>query len=42
VQPPPWAIPLAVIVSLAVGVLFGVAPARCASKLDPVAALSRR
>jgi putative ABC transport system permease protein len=42
VQPPPWAIPLAVIVSLAVGVLFGVAPARRASKLDPVAALSRR
>lgn len=42
VQPPPWAIPLAVLVSLAVGVLFGVAPARRASKLDPVAALNRR
>jgi putative ABC transport system permease protein len=42
VQPPPWAIPAAVAVSLAVGVLFGVLPARRASKLDPIAALSRR
>jgi putative ABC transport system permease protein len=42
VQPPPWAVPAAVIVSLTVGVLFGVAPARRAAKLDPVAALSRR
>ena len=42
VQPPPWAIPAAVGVSLAVGVLFGVAPARRAARLDPIAALSRR
>jgi putative ABC transport system permease protein len=42
VQPPSWAIPAAVIVSLTVGVLFGVAPARRAARLDPIAALSRR
>jgi putative ABC transport system permease protein len=42
VQPPPWAIPAAIAVSLTVGVLFGVAPARRAARLDPIAALSRR
>ena len=42
VQPPPWAIPAAVLVSLSVGVLFGVAPARRAARLDPITALGRR
>lgn len=39
---PPWAIAAAVGVSLAVGATFGVLPARKASRVDPVLALSRR
>lgn len=41
-QPPSWAMPSAIAVSLAVGVVFGVLPARRAAKLDPIGALSRR
>jgi putative ABC transport system permease protein len=40
--PPPWAVAAALLVSFAVGLLFGVLPARRASRLDPVTALSRR
>jgi putative ABC transport system permease protein len=39
---PLWAVGAAVEVSLAVGMLFGVLPARRAARLDPVQALSRR
>ena len=42
VQPPGWAVAAAVLVSLTVGLLFGVAPARRAARLDPVVALARR
>jgi len=41
-QPPPWAIPAALLVSLAVGMLFGVLPAQRAARLDPIRALTRR
>jgi putative ABC transport system permease protein len=41
-QPPPWAIPAALLVSLAVGMLFGVLPAQRAARLDPIQALTRR
>ncbi len=40
--PPPWAAAAAVAVALTTGLLFGVLPARRASRLDPVEALSRR
>jgi len=40
--PPVWAIAAAAAVSLLVGVVFGVWPARRATRLDPVAALVRR
>jgi putative ABC transport system permease protein len=40
--PPAWAVVAAVLLSLAVGVGFGVWPARRATRLDPVAALARR
>jgi len=42
VQPPPWAVGAAVLVSLSVGLVFGAAPARRAARLDPIIALSRR
>lgn len=42
VQPPWWGIPIAVTVSVAVGMLFGALPARRAAGLDPVAALAGR
>ena len=41
-QPPPWAMPAAAVVSLTVGVLFGVLPARRAARLDPIGALTGR
>jgi putative ABC transport system permease protein len=40
--PPVWAVAAALGLSLAVGVGFGVWPARRATRLDPVAALARR
>ena len=40
-QPPPWAMPAAIAVSISVGVLFGVLPARRAARLDPIDALAR-
>ncbi len=42
VHAPEWAIPAAVGLALAVGLLFGVAPARRAARLDPITALARR
>ena len=42
VSPPAWAVAAALAVSVGVGLLFGALPARRASRLDPVAALSRR
>lgn len=41
VRPPAWAVIAATGVSLAVGVTFGVLPARRASRLDPILALRR-
>jgi len=41
-QAPPWAIPAALGVSCSVGLVFGILPARHASRLDPVLALMRR
>jgi putative ABC transport system permease protein len=41
-QAPVWAMPAAIVVSLSVGVLFGVLPARRAAALDPIGALTRR
>jgi len=41
-SPPAWAVWAALIVSLAVGVTFGLLPARRASRLDPVHALAGR
>lgn len=40
-SPPAWAIAAALAVSLGVGVLFGVVPARNATRLDPIAALRK-
>jgi putative ABC transport system permease protein len=41
-SPPDWAVAGALVVSLAVGMVFGALPARRASRLDPVAALAGR
>jgi putative ABC transport system permease protein len=41
-QPPPWAMPAALMVSLAVGLLFGALPARRAARLDPILAMTRQ
>ena len=41
-SPPAWAVAAALAVSLGVGVVFGVLPARRATRLDPVLALGRR
>ena len=39
---PLWAVVLGFVVSCSVGLLFGILPARHASRLDPVMALMRR
>jgi putative ABC transport system permease protein len=39
---PAWAMPVALFVSLAVGIVFGALPARRAARLDPVLAMTRR
>jgi len=41
-SPPAWAVWAALVVSLGVGVIFGLLPARRASRLDPVQALAGR
>ncbi len=41
-SPPLWAVASVVVVSVGVGALFGVLPARRATRLDPVAALAGR
>lgn len=41
-QVPPWAVVSACIIALCVGIIFGVWPARRASRLDPLMALQRR
>jgi putative ABC transport system permease protein len=41
-RPPPWAVAAAVSVAVTTGLLFGIAPARRAARLDPVIALARR
>jgi putative ABC transport system permease protein len=41
-SPPWWAVAAAAILSLIVGVAFGVWPARRAMRLDPLTALQRR
>ena len=40
--PPAWAVAAALALSVAVGALFGVLPARRATRLDPVHALAGR
>ena len=41
-SPPPWAVAAAFSLSVAVGAVFGVLPARRATRLDPVTALAGR
>jgi putative ABC transport system permease protein len=42
VRPPLWAAGAAILVSIGVGLFFGSLPARRASRLDPIEALTRR
>jgi putative ABC transport system permease protein len=42
IEPPAWAVVAAFAVSVSVGLVFGVLPARRAARLDPVVALARR
>ena len=37
---PPWVVPVALACAITTGLIFGIAPARRASRLDPVAALA--
>ncbi len=39
--PPPWAMPLAALVSVSVGMVFGAMPARRAARLDPIQAMTK-
>ncbi len=41
-SPPAWAVAASLGLSVAVGAIFGLLPARRATRLDPVAALSGR
>ena len=41
-SPPVWAVAAALLLSLGVGIVFGLLPARRAARLDPVAALAGR
>jgi putative ABC transport system permease protein len=41
-QVPPWAVVSSILIALSVGIIFGVWPARRASRLDPLMALQRR
>jgi putative ABC transport system permease protein len=41
-SPPLWAVAAALAVSVAAGAVFGVLPARRATRMDPIAALARR
>ena len=41
-RPPDWAVAASLLVSVTTGVVFGVLPARKATRLDPVAALAKR
>jgi putative ABC transport system permease protein len=41
-SPPPWAVAASLGLSLGVGIVFGLLPARRAARLDPVAALAGR
>jgi putative ABC transport system permease protein len=41
-RPPLWAVSSALGLAVAIGLLFGLLPARRAARLDPVAALGRR
>jgi putative ABC transport system permease protein len=41
-RPPLWAVSSALALAVAIGVLFGILPARRAAQLDPVTALGRR
>jgi putative ABC transport system permease protein len=40
--PPVWAVVAALLLSIAIGALFGWAPARRATRLDPIVALAKR
>ena len=42
IEPPAWAVVAALVVSVSVGLVFGVLPARRAARLDPIVALARR
>ena len=41
-SPPDWAVAAALLISVGIGTIFGVLPARRATQLDPVLALAKR